>query len=72
MPPNSVPASMASGVRVHEIVQRQARAIGAEAEIGGVAEAQHAGEAEQQVEPHRGQAEHQHAAGERGVAAEQR
>ena len=63
---------MASGVEAATIFQDQAGAVGAEPEIGGVAEAQHAGEAQQQVEAHRGQREHQHAAGDRGVAAEQR
>ena len=57
---------------MHEITQRQARAIGAEAEIGGVAEAQDAGEAQQQIEPHGGEAEDQNAPGERGIAAEER
>ena len=63
---------MASGVLVHEIAQRQTGAVGAQPEIGGMAEAQHAGEPQQQVQPHRGQAEHQHAPGERRIAAEQR
>ena len=55
-----------------QIFQRQPGAIGAEPEIGGVAEGQHAGEAEQEVERHRGQPQHQHAGGERGIAAERR
>ncbi len=53
-----------------EVFQRQARAIGAEPEIGGMAERQNAGEAQQEVERHGGQAQHQHARAERGVAAE--
>ena len=50
--------------------QRQSGAIGAEAEIGGVTERQHAGKSKQEIQRHRRQPEHQHAGGERGIAAE--
>ena len=56
----------------HRPFEDEAGAIGAEPEPGGVTERQHAGEAEQEIERHGGEAEHQHAAAERGVAAEQR
>ena len=52
--------------------QRQPGAIGAKAEIGGVAEGQHAGESQQEIQRHRRQPEHEHARGERGIAAERR
>ena len=58
--------------RMHEVAQRQPGAVGAKPEIGGVPETQYAGKAEQNVEPHGRQSEHQHLAGERGIAAEQR
>ena len=47
-----------------EIFQRQAGAVRAQAEIGGMAEAHDAGEAQQQVERHGGKAEDQDAAGQ--------
>ena len=53
-------------------LMRHADAIGAEAEIGGVAERQHAGEAEQEIERHRRQRQHDDAAAELGVAADRR
>ena len=56
----------------HKITDRHGRAIGAEAEIGGVAERQHAGVAEQEIERHGGEAEHHDAAAELGVAADRR
>ena len=57
---------------MHEVAQRQPGPVGAKSEIGGVAKAQYAGEAEQHIEAHGGQSEHQHLAGERGIAAEER
>src|SRR6476659_8130979 len=55
-----------------EIFQRHAGAIGAEAEIGGMAEGEHAGIAEQEVQRHRRKAENDDTRAEFGVAADRR
>ena len=55
-----------------EKLQRQPGPVGAETEIRRVPETHDAGEAEQDVERHRGEAQHQHAAGECRVTADQR
>jgi len=44
--------------RVRQIAQCQSGTVGAQPEIGRMAEAQHAGEAEQHIEPHGGEPEH--------------
>ena len=61
-PPSSDPGEDGQRRAGGEVFQRQAGAIRAQPEIGGMAEAHDAGEAEQQVERHRGKAEDQDAA----------
>src|SRR5581483_7775987 len=58
--------------REGEKFERQAAAISAQSEPGGVAEGEHAGEAEQEVDRHGGERQHQHAGAERGIATEER
>ncbi len=53
-----------------EIFDGQARAVDAEAEIGGMAERQNAGVAEQEIERHRGQRHDEDARAELGIAAD--
>ncbi len=53
-------------------LQRQPGAVGAEAEIGGMAEGQYAGEAEEEIERHGAEAEYKHAGAERLVAVHER
>ena len=60
-----------AGERVRDqVFDRQAGAVDAEAEIGGVAERQNAGEAQQEIQRHRRQRQHQHLAAQRRVAAD--
>ena len=66
------PQSSASGVLGARNLSVKAGAIGAEPEIGGMAERQDAGKAQQEIDRHRRQPEHQHARAQRGVAAERR
>ena len=63
-------ATSASGVLGARNLSVKPGAVGAKPEICGMAERQHAGKAEQEIQRHRRQPEHQHAGGERGVAAE--
>ena len=64
-----MPSTMAGIVR-DPIFDRHRGPISAEPEIGGVAERQHAGIAEQEIERHRRQAEYDDAAAEFGIAAD--
>src|SRR5262249_50558535 len=59
------------GARSEEL-EREARPVGAEPEIGGMPERQHAREAEQEIHRHCAEPEHQHARAECRIAADRR